>query len=164
VRRFDANFNLIGAQSIDLGSNQTTEPSISFFADGSYVIVYTVGTGANADIVARIVSPTGIVGSQFDVLNQPNASVLAEVVALPSGNFAVVIQDENSATINGEVITSTTSGFVSLRRRGPWSGSTSPSRTSPLLTQTAPTSGSAMRWTIYSWAGQPSRPAWTRWT
>jgi hypothetical protein len=66
VRRFDANFNLIGAQSIDLGSNQTTEPSISFFADGSYVIVYTVGTGANADIVARIVSPTGIVGSQFD--------------------------------------------------------------------------------------------------
>jgi hypothetical protein len=58
------------------------------------VIAYQVGTGADRDIVARIVSPTGSVGAQFDIDNQTDGRNLPEVATLSNGNFVVTYQDE----------------------------------------------------------------------
>jgi FG-GAP-like repeat len=81
--------------NIDIdAAKQTSHPSITAFADGSYVIAYQVDTGADSDIVARIVSPTGSVGAQFDIDNQTDARLLPEVATLSNGNFVVTYQDE----------------------------------------------------------------------
>jgi hypothetical protein len=79
--------------AIDTGANQTFNPSITAFADGSYVITYTI-TGPDSDIVARIVSPTGTVGAQFDIDNQTDNRDLSEVATLSNGNFVVTYQDQ----------------------------------------------------------------------
>src|SRR5256884_26379 len=70
----------------------TTTPSITAFADGSYVISYQVYTGGDNDIVARIVSPTGSVGAQFDIDNQTDSRDLPQVATLSNGNFVVTYQ------------------------------------------------------------------------
>jgi hypothetical protein len=54
-----ASLNLVRTDFIATGPNQTFNPSITAFADGSYVITYTIGTGPETDIVARIVNPFG---------------------------------------------------------------------------------------------------------
>ena len=74
------------------------DPSITAFADGSYVVSYTVGSGSDTDIVARIVSPTGTVGPQFDIDNQTDNRNFSEVATLTNGNFVVVDQDERSGS------------------------------------------------------------------
>ena len=86
---------------IDISStDQTFQPSLAAFADGSYVITYTIGVGDiisninDTDIVARIVSPTGVVGPQFDIHNQDDNSNFSEVATLSNGNFVAVYQDE----------------------------------------------------------------------
>jgi hypothetical protein len=89
-----ASLGLVRTDAIDTGANQTFNPSITAFADSSYVITYTVGTGADSDIVARVVSATGTVGAQFDIDNQTDNRDFSEVATLPNGNFVVVYQDE----------------------------------------------------------------------
>jgi hypothetical protein len=80
--------------------DQNLDPSIAALTDGGYMVSYThptreVGSGAIAqsDIVANIVSPTGVVGGQFDVFNQDNKSGLSELATLSDGNVVAVYQD-----------------------------------------------------------------------
>jgi FG-GAP-like repeat len=100
VRIFDPALNILRTDTIATGTNQTFHPSITAFGDGSYVVSYTVGVGdapsviADTDIVARIVSPTGVVGSQFDIDNQDDNRDNSQLATLSNGNFVVVYQDE----------------------------------------------------------------------
>jgi hypothetical protein len=95
VRIFDPSLNLVTTSAIDTGANQTSNPSITAFADSSYVITYTVGPlGGDRDIVARVVSSTGAVGAQFDIDNQTDSRDLPEVATLANGNFVVVYHDD----------------------------------------------------------------------
>jgi Ca2+-binding RTX toxin-like protein len=100
VRRFDANLDLVQGDTIDVGSNETTDPAITAFANGSYLITYTVGTGADTDIVGRIVTASGIVGGEFDILNEGDNSGNSEAATLNNGNAVVVFQDEDAGTDN----------------------------------------------------------------
>jgi hypothetical protein len=75
-------------------ANDAFDPSITAFADGSYVVSYTIGSGSDTDIVAHIVSPNGTVGPQFDVENSTDNRNFSEVATLSDGNFVVVYQDE----------------------------------------------------------------------
>jgi hypothetical protein len=99
VRIYDSALGLVRTDFIDLTSIQAFDPSITAFADGGYLISYTVGAGADTDIVARIVSPTGTVGAQFDVENSSDNRNFSEVATLSDGNFVVVYQDEFGGSI-----------------------------------------------------------------
>jgi hypothetical protein len=78
---------------IDVGLAQTFDPSVTALAGGAYAISYTLQNSVNdRDIVARIVSPTGDVGAQFDVDNGPSVRNFSEVATLSNGNFVVVYQ------------------------------------------------------------------------
>jgi FG-GAP-like repeat len=97
VRIFNPSLGLVRTDAIDLGTNITETPSLTAFADSSYVVTYTVstaGNGGDTDIVARVVSPTGAVGAQFAIDNQTDNRGFSEVATLANGNFAVVYRDE----------------------------------------------------------------------
>ena len=95
VRIFNSALGQVRTDFIDLTLAHAFDPSIAAFADGSYVVSYTVGSGNDTDIVARIVSPTGMVGAQFDVDNQTDNRNFSEIATLANGNFVVVYQDES---------------------------------------------------------------------
>jgi WD40 repeat protein len=99
VRRFDANLNLLRSDTIDTTGNTTIQPAITFLANGGYVVSYTVGSGTDTDIVARIVSPTGVVGAQFDIDNQTDNRNFSELATLSNGNFVAVYQDEFGGSV-----------------------------------------------------------------
>jgi hypothetical protein len=103
VRVFDASLGLVRTDTIDVSTNVTLTPSITAFADGSYVITYTAGQGSDTDIVARIVSSSGTVGAPFDIDNQTDNRDMSEVATLSNGNFVVTYVDEinGSATDTG---------------------------------------------------------------
>src|SRR5262245_45699377 len=94
VRIYNSSLGSVRTDFIDLTLNHAFDPSITALADGSYVVSFTVGTGADTDIVARIVSPTGTVGAQFDIDNQTDNRNFSEIATLSNGNFVVVYQDE----------------------------------------------------------------------
>ncbi len=103
VRIFDPALNLLRTDFVDTSNaKQTFTPSITALADGGYVVSYTAGVGAitptsipdDTDIVARIVSPTGVVGAQFDIDNQDDNRTLSQLATLSNGNFVAVYQDE----------------------------------------------------------------------
>jgi TusA-related sulfurtransferase len=103
VRVYDSAFNPdpIRTDVIDISSTvQTFVPSLTAFADGSYLVSYTAGVGdappliSDTDIVGRIVSPTGVVGNQFDIDNQEDNRDSSKVATLSNGNFVVVYEDE----------------------------------------------------------------------
>jgi hypothetical protein len=106
VRIFDASLNLVRTDDIDTGPNQTFNPSITAFADGSYVTSYTVATGADTEVVARVVSSTGTVGAQFDIdsHNAPLTSEdLSELATLSNGNFVAVNQIRSNPSGNTDI-------------------------------------------------------------
>jgi hypothetical protein len=95
VRVFDSALNFIRIDVIDAGTNQTVHPALTVFANGNYAVSYTVGSGADTDIVGRIVtSATGVVGGQFDIDNGTDNRDFSEVATLSNGNFVAVYQDE----------------------------------------------------------------------
>src|SRR5262245_29213599 len=98
VRIYDSLQGLVRTDFIDLTLSPAFDPSIAAFADGSYVVSYTIGSGADTDIVARIVSPTGTVGAQFDVENSTDNRNFSEVATLSDGTFVVVYQDEHNGS------------------------------------------------------------------
>jgi hypothetical protein len=95
VRIYDSSQGSVRTDFIDLTLSHAFDPSITAFADGSYVVSFTVGTGADTDIAARIVSPTGTVGAQFNIDNQDDNRNFSEIATLSNGNFVVVYQDES---------------------------------------------------------------------
>jgi hypothetical protein len=98
VNIFDASLGFVRSDTIDASANQTTNPALAAFADGSYAIAYTLGAGADTDIVARIVSAAGAVGAEFDIHNEADNSDLVELATLTSGNVVAVYQDESSGS------------------------------------------------------------------
>jgi hypothetical protein len=107
VRIFDSSLNPVRIDEIDTGANQTFNPSITAFADSSYVISYTVGTGADSEVVARVVSPTGTVGAQFDIDSHTSglftSEDLSELATLSNGNFVGVNQIRSSSSGNTDI-------------------------------------------------------------
>ena len=73
---------------------QTLNSSIASFADGSYVVSYTLDNGGgNTDILARIVSPTGTVGAPITVRDNGTLDAdLSQLATLSNGNFVDVYQ------------------------------------------------------------------------
>jgi hypothetical protein len=114
ARRFDANLNFIRQDVIDNGATETVDPVITPFADGSYMVAYTLGeqnvTPGDTDIVGRRVSSTGVVGAQFTIFNDTDDSDLAELATLSNGNVIAVWQSEfqgssSDLDIQGRIIT-----------------------------------------------------------
>jgi hypothetical protein len=100
VRIFDSALNYIKTDVIDPGANQTSEPSITAFGNGNYVVSYTLfNSASDSDIVARVVnSATGVVGRQFDIENQSDNRHVSQLATLSNGNFVAVYQDENAGS------------------------------------------------------------------
>src|SRR5262245_34224138 len=98
VRISNSSLGLVRTDFIDLTLPLAFDPSITALADGSYVVSYTVGSGNDTDIVARIVSPSGMVGVQFDIDNQTDNRNVSKIATLSNGNFVVVDQDERAGS------------------------------------------------------------------
>jgi hypothetical protein len=99
VRRYDADMNFLGTDVIDTGASATFDANITAFSNGSYVVSYTIGSGADTDIVGRIVQADGTVGAQFDIHNQADNTHVSQLATLASGNlFVAVFQDEDNGS------------------------------------------------------------------
>jgi len=85
-------------------TDNTDNRTITVFADGSYAVAYPVGSGSDTDIVGRIVSPTGVVGTQFDIDNQTDNRSSPKLATLSNGNFVAVYQDQfNGSATNTDI-------------------------------------------------------------
>ena len=74
VRVDNASLGLVRNDFIDTDVNLTRNASITSFANGGYVVSYTLDNGGgNRDILARIVSPTGTVGGPIMVRDNGDA-------------------------------------------------------------------------------------------
>ena len=120
VRRYDVNLNLVGTDTIDASAAATTQPSLTAFADGSYLVAYTVGPAGTTDIEGRLVSPAGVVGSPFTIHSDPDDSDSSQLATLSNGNFVVVFRDDDNFledTVRFRVLqpdgTGVAQGFVS---------------------------------------------------
>jgi FG-GAP-like repeat len=91
---FNSSLNHIGAVGVDTGANHTFDPAITALAGGTCAVSYSVGTGADTDIVGRIVSFAGVAGNQFDIDNQTDNRNFSELATLSDGNFVAVYQDQ----------------------------------------------------------------------
>jgi hypothetical protein len=98
VSEYDANLNFLAIRGVDTEFNKKVDPAITGFADGSYLVSYTLGTGADTDIVARRVVPSVGVGAQFDIENDTDNRGFSQLATLSNGNFVVVYQDEASGS------------------------------------------------------------------
>jgi hypothetical protein len=109
VRVYNSSLGLIRLDNINLGPNQTFNPSITALGDGSYFVSYTIGSGADA-ILGRIVSASGVVGPQFVIDEQINHKFdSSEVATLSNGNVVMVDTDELNGTtdIKFQILTPT---------------------------------------------------------
>ena len=98
VRVLDPAMNIVRTDTIDTSGNLTSDLSITALSGDSYVVSYTVGSGADTDIVARVVSATGVAGGQFDIDNQSDNRDFSKLATLSNGNFVTVYQDESAGT------------------------------------------------------------------
>jgi hypothetical protein len=94
VRIFDPSLHFVREDKIDVSAIQTVNPSITALSGGSYVVSYTAGSGDDTDILARFVSPGGVVGAQLAIDNQTDNRDFSELARLSNGNFVAVYQDE----------------------------------------------------------------------
>jgi len=94
VRVANSSLGTVRHDSIDTGGLQTRDASITSFANGSYFVSYTLDNGGgNTDIVARTVSPTGVVGAAFTVRdNGANVADLSQLATLSNNTIVVVYQ------------------------------------------------------------------------
>jgi hypothetical protein len=104
VRIFNSSLTVVRVDHVDVLANETHHPSITALAGGSYAVSYTFETGADADIVGRIVSPTGTVGAQFDIDNQSDSRDRPELATLSNGNFVAVYEDQVGGSETNEDI------------------------------------------------------------
>jgi Ca2+-binding RTX toxin-like protein len=116
ARRYEADFDLAENEFLtsDAGLNPGS-PKITAFQDGSYIVAYRVGSGDDTDIVARIVSNTGVQGAQFDIHNQADNSYLGGLTTLTNGNVVAVYEDEdNGSALDTDILFKiiTPDGFV----------------------------------------------------
>jgi hypothetical protein len=77
------------------GGTAQSLPSITPFADGSYVVAYTAATSsAETSVLAKIVSAAGDVGSEFALNSETDSQTSPELATLSNGNFVAVYEDE----------------------------------------------------------------------
>jgi len=77
------------------GGTDQSLPSITPFADGSYVVAYTAATSSvETSVLAKIVSATGDVGSEFALNSETDSQTSPELATLSNGNFVAVYEDE----------------------------------------------------------------------
>jgi hypothetical protein len=95
VRIVDPSLALVRDDVIDNSLLQTASSSITSFADGSYVVSYTVDFGGvDSDVVARIVSFDGNVGEPFWVRdNGTSTAGNSQLATLSNNNFVDVFQE-----------------------------------------------------------------------
>lgn len=103
VQTFDVDGSPVAATPIhitlDAGADELSAPSVAMQADGSYLVTYqrdVGGTGTDTDIVGKIVSAAGVVGSEFEIFGQADNSIGPDAATLSNGNYVVVFADENS--------------------------------------------------------------------
>ncbi len=94
VRVFNSSLNSPTQKNIDVTASQTVDPSLTAFADGSYVVSYTLDNGGgNKDIVAKIVSNTGFVGAPITVNDNGTLDTdFSALATLSNNNFVDVWQ------------------------------------------------------------------------
>jgi Ca2+-binding RTX toxin-like protein len=89
---------------VDSGAT-VANPAITWLSDDTYVVAYTEGSGADTDIVARIVSFGGTVSAQFDIHNQSDNSDSVKLATLSNGNFVAVFRDEdNGSAVDTDIL------------------------------------------------------------
>ncbi len=77
------------------GADVVTDPRVAVFDDDSFVVTYTRSVGANSELRARVVSDTGVVGSEFNIRSGGNEPRDASVAVLSNGNFvSVYVEDD----------------------------------------------------------------------
>jgi Ca2+-binding RTX toxin-like protein len=78
------------------GTDDSRDPVIQAFADGSYAVFYEhdAGGDGNFDMVGRIVSTAGVVGPQILVNSQSDEQSDPDAALLSDGNVVVVYSDE----------------------------------------------------------------------
>ncbi len=94
VRVLDAGLGVIRTDTIDSTAADTTAPAVTALADDSYVVAYSTSTGAETDIVVRIVSPTGVVGAAIPVVDEDDNSSGAALATLSNGSWAIAWTNE----------------------------------------------------------------------
>ncbi len=82
--------------SVERTGWNSTDPSISVLADGSYVVTYTYETGTpnDTDVYAQVMNADGTKGALVRVNSDAVNSDSAEVVTLANGNFVTVYRHE----------------------------------------------------------------------
>jgi len=77
------------------GGTDQSLPSITPFADGSYVVAYTAATSSvETSVLAKVVSAAGAVGSEFALNSETDSQTSPELATLSNGNFVAVYEDE----------------------------------------------------------------------
>src|SRR3954465_8607298 len=94
VRVLNPALGAVRDDAIDTGSAQTKNASITPFVDGSHAVSYTLDNGGgNTDIMARIVSATGVVGAPITVRdNGTKDADFSQLATLSNNTFVDVYQ------------------------------------------------------------------------
>jgi hypothetical protein len=80
---------------IDGSTSVANDPSVTSFADGSLVVSYTIqNSTTDWDILARTVSPSGVVGPVITIFNDTDRSDLSDLATLKNGNFVAVFASQ----------------------------------------------------------------------
>src|SRR4029077_7913169 len=100
VRVLNPALGVVRDDAIDTGTAQTKNASIASFADGSYAVSYTLDNGGgNTDIMARIVSATGVVGAPITVREHGMAAAdFSQLATLSNNTFVDVYQQHVGLT------------------------------------------------------------------
>ena len=96
VRVLNPALGAVRDDAIDTGTAQTKNTSITSFGDGSYAVSYTLDNGSgNTDIMARIVSATGVVGAPITVRDNGSAGAdFSQLATLSNNTFVDVYQQK----------------------------------------------------------------------
>ena len=92
VRIFSPALALIRTDTIDDGTTQAGDPSITALANGGYAVSFTAD---DTQIVGHVVSPAGVVGPGFGL----GGATHSELATLSNGNFVVVHESSSSVTL-----------------------------------------------------------------
>jgi hypothetical protein len=96
VRIVNPSLALVRDDNIDVSGLRTTNPSITSFADGSYVVSYTAYFGGlDSDIRAQIVSSDGNVGAPIPVKDNGTLDAdFSQLATLSNNNFVDAWQQQ----------------------------------------------------------------------
>jgi Ca2+-binding RTX toxin-like protein len=109
VRHFDTDLEFIRTDTIAIGD--FSDPALTAFANGNYLVTFTIDNGAENDILGRVVTASGL-GTTFNIDIGAGTANFSAAATLANGNAVVAYEDELSDIIRFAIITST--GTLSL--------------------------------------------------